>query len=85
MPNGWFECSLPEVRNKWQVVIMDFMDSDSECWCRRFMSSMEAHDAAKSLRTAAKVLRGNGIAADVAVRKRDCCVYLIRLSGGATK
>lgn len=82
---GWFESALPKAHNKWQVVVLDFTDSGSECWCRRFMSSAEAKEAAKSLRTAVKVLRGRGIAADVAVTKRDCCVYLIRLQGGDTQ
>lgn len=82
---GWFESAVPKAHNKWQVAVLDFMDSGSECWCRRFMSSEGAHDAAKSLRTAAKALRGRGIAADVAVKKRECCVYLIRLTGGDSK
>lgn len=80
--DGWFECARPAVRNKWQKVVMDFMDSGSECWCRKFENGARAHEASKALRTAARVLRGRGVAADVAVTKRERCVYIARLTGG---
>ena len=80
--DGWFECKRPPVRNKWQKVVTDFMDSGSKCWCRTFENGAKAHEAAKALRTAARVLRGRGVAADVSVTKRESCVYLVRLTGG---
>lgn len=75
--DGWTECERPKVRNKWQVVVMDFVDSGSECWCRKFENGAKAHEAAKALRTAARVLRGRGVAADVHVAKRERWVYLM--------
>lgn len=76
--DGWTECERPIVRNKWQVSVMDFIDSGNECWCRKFKTSAAAHDGAKALRTAARVLRERGMTADVHVAKRDCWVYLMK-------
>lgn len=76
--DGWTECARPKVRNKWQVVVVDFVDSGNDCWCRKFKSSSAAREGAKSLRTAARVLRERGMAADVSVAKRDCWVYLMK-------